>query len=376
MKKILFITAFVPGQQGAGENFSRMLIDDLSKNNLVDLVYSKYSDDLFYNPTNANITVRKVFRNSTIIKIVNYALFPFLFPLFSVRFNVFRLGVIKKILKSNKYDLLFLDFSQTFIYSLFLKKIPVVMYSHDIISQRYSRSFYSFLVPFVRFSENIVLKGSKSKIFVPSVKDRDLVSKHYKLETEVTDVYLDQSILNAIPREKGEYFVFFANWKRDDNWKGLKWFIDNVLPGLNSSTSFKIIGTGMPDDLFNNFKSLADAEYMGFVDDPYPIIANAKALISPLFSGAGVKVKVVESLACGLPVIGTPISFEGLSEEFSDSMLVAETAEHFREIISGLHSKLEEKILLKEKFLLSYTNHAISSFIDSEEFYTYFKSVE
>jgi len=34
----------------------------------------------------------------------------------------------------------------------------------------------------------------------------------------------------------------------------------------------------------------------------------SKALISPLFTGAGIKVKVIEALACGIPVIGTDIA--------------------------------------------------------------------
>ena len=51
---------------------------------------------------------------------------------------------------------------------------------------------------------------------------------------------------------------------------------------------------------------------LGFVDNPYKIMSESLGLIAPLFHGAGIKVKVIESLACGTPVIGTEVAFEGI----------------------------------------------------------------
>jgi hypothetical protein len=177
MKKILFITAFVPGRKGAGENFSRQLINDLAERNNVDLIFSRYKHDDEYEYERQNVTVVRTFRNSSLIKILNCILFPFIYPLFSVRFNFFRLFYVINLIKKNRYDLMVLDFSQTFIYSRFLKKIPKIFYAHDVIAQRYSRSGRKTLDSFVRASEKYVLKSKPSRIFVPSEKDRTLISQ-------------------------------------------------------------------------------------------------------------------------------------------------------------------------------------------------------
>ncbi len=368
MKKILFISAFLPSKTGAGENFSRQLINDLSEKHTIDLIFSKYRKDGLYKIENENVRVLKVFRNSFLIKLLNYLMFPWIFPLFSVRFNFFRLAFIKKALRKNHYDLIIFDFSQTFLFSKFISGIPVIFYSHDVIAQRYSRSELKFLLPFVKVSEKFVLNKKTARIFVPSEKDKEIIDRLYNIRTFVTDVYIDSEIRNAKQSSVGEYFVFFANWHRADNSDGLRWFLESVYPSLGTEVIFKIIGTGLPDDLMKFISPTRNIEYLGFMDNPYTIISNARALVSPLFTGAGVKVKVIESLACGTPVIGTSISFEGIPERFSQYMLVAENSSKFIPIINTFRLDLSDRIALKESFLKSYTNRGISAFINSGDF--------
>jgi glycosyltransferase involved in cell wall biosynthesis len=293
-------------------------------------------------------------------------MFPWIFPLFSVRFNFFRLAFIKKALRKNHYDLIIFDFSQTFLFSKFINGIPVIFYSHDVIAQRYSRADLRFMLPFIKISEKIMLNKRTARIFVPSEKDKEIVDQLYSIKTFVTDVYIDSEIRNAKQSSTGEYFVFFANWNRPDNSDGLRWFMESVYPALGTKVSFKIIGTGLPDDLLKFISAARNIEYLGFMDNPYEIISNARALVSPLFTGAGVKVKVIESLACGNPIIGTSLSFEGIPERFSKYMLVAENSSEFIALINTYRLALSERISLKESFLKSYTNKGISAFINSE----------
>ena len=66
--------------------------------------------------------------------------------------------------------------------------------------------------------------------------------------------------------------------------------------------------------------------------------------------GAGVKVKVVESLACGTPVIGTDIAFEGISGVFRDSLFPCGSPEGFAKTLLSFSYSLEQKKALKTKF--------------------------
>jgi hypothetical protein len=75
-------------------------------------------------------------------------------------------------------------------------------------------------------------------------------------------------------------------------------------------------------------------DYLGFVDRPLDIIYTSCAVIAPLFTGAGVKVKVIDSFTTGTPVIGTNITFEGLP--FFDNLVYhAEKTQEYADIIHG-----------------------------------------
>jgi glycosyltransferase involved in cell wall biosynthesis len=368
MKRILYITAFVPSRISAGENFSRQLINDISNENRVDLVFFKYRHDADYVIESKNVTVLKVFRNSLFVKIVNFILCPVIFPLFSARFNLIRLLIIKRIMKKTTYDKVVFDFSRTFLYARFLENLPAIMYSHDIIAQRYSRIYFGLLAPIARISERFVLKRRNATIFTPSEKDSILLNNLYSVKSEPTTIFVDKTVTDSVPVEVGDYFVFFANWSRPDNAEGLKWFLNNVYPILNSKIRFKIIGSGVSERLMSLISGNPDFEYLGFMDNPYPVISNSKALISPLFTGAGIKVKVIESLSCGTPAIGTMISFEGISDTYSRYLIRAESAADFVSAIENFSTSLSEKIEVKSFFLNTYFKNTIANFIKSDNF--------
>lgn len=73
--KILFLTPYLPSNRAGGENFTRLLLEQLSISCQIDLVYYKYYLDPYYVAPNDNVRILKVCPNSTIIKgiyILNY----------------------------------------------------------------------------------------------------------------------------------------------------------------------------------------------------------------------------------------------------------------------------------------------------------------
>lgn len=367
MKKILFITAFVPSHIGAGENISRQLINDLAVSNKVDLIFFKYRFNDDYVVESENVRILRIFRNSMLIKVLNYLMCPFIFPLFVVRFNLIRLFYIRRTIRYNKYDLLIFNFSQTFLFAKFIKNNNKLLYAHDVITQRYSRIFNGVLCPLVKLSEKYVLSGTNTKIFTPSKKDSHLIRELYAIDSEATDFYLDEKIIDEVPKAAGDFFVMFANWSRSDNLNGLIWFLQHVLPGLNTDFKLKIIGAGLSDSVEtqNVIRVYSNIEYLGYVQNPYPLISVAKALIAPLFTGAGVKVKVIESFGCGTPVIGTDITFEGVSEKYSSFMKIARSSDDFIKIINGFEINKSDKLEFKKYFIDTYNNKSITRYINS-----------
>lgn len=81
-----------------------------------------------------------------------------------------------------------------------------------------------------------------------------------------------------------------------------------------------IVGADAPPEV----KSLATArvDVMGWVEDLQPLLERSRLLLAPLTYGAGIKGKVTQCLAAGLPVVTTTIGAEGLGT--GDAMLVSD----------------------------------------------------
>lgn len=363
MKKILFITPFEPSQRTGGQNFTRLLLDDLSKSNKIDVVMflNKKAD---YDLPNKNTTLLKIFYVSKLIKFVNVLMLPFCFPFFSSRFNVYYLLLIKKYIRCNDYDFMYIDYSQLFIYGLFFQNTKKILMSHDIIYQRYVRKSNRFISDVCSFCESFLLKRQmNSQIFTFSNKDSELLLDKYRIKSSVTSFYLDIPFDLKIDNLH-ERIVLFGSWKRPENIEGLLWFIENVQLKLNKNIEVLIIGSGLNESVINRISCINNMRYLGFVAEPFQLISESKALIAPIFHGAGVKVKVIESLALGTAVIGTEIAFEGVSLDYSEFMLHANKADDFIKIINNYKTTLEEKKLFKKFFASSYINHALAYYIN------------
>lgn len=363
--RILFLTPYVPSFRAGGEKFTKLLIEDLSKENQVDLIYYKYSFDKLYQAPNANVRVLKVCHNSTIIKLWNSIKKPFLHPTFTIRFHKKLLKFVKDQLDQQHYDLLYLDHSQMLLYGSFFPDIPKILMSHDVMAERFGhkKGLISF---FVKYTEKKLMRIPNLEIFTFSDKDVQLIKDTYGFKSYSTNFYLDQHIIDAKANDIENRFVFLGKWKRPDNFDGLKWFFEKVYPLRPKTERYSIIGIGMPNSFKEFIKDLPNVEYHGFVDNPYKTIANSKAVISPIFSGAGVKVKVVEALACGTPVIGSTLAFEGISKDFSKFMLLADSAEDYSNAIDSLQLSSEERELFKTKFLNSYQAKSIPFYLKNK----------
>jgi glycosyltransferase involved in cell wall biosynthesis len=75
---------------------------------------------------------------------------------------------------------------------------------------------------------------------------------------------------------------------------------------------------------------------LGYVPELSPYLDNSRVFVAPLRFGAGMKGKVGQSLAHGLPVVATPVGAEGMQLEDGVHLLVAETPEVFAEQVLRL----------------------------------------
>ena len=116
-------------------------------------------------------------------------------------------------------------------------------------------------------------------------------------------------------------------------------FCANAWPAVRAAVPdarLTIIGSQPPEAV----RALAgDAvQVTGWVPDVVPFLQAARVSIAPLRFGAGVKGKIAEALAHGLPVVATPIGVEGMALSDGDDVLVAADDAAFGAAVARLHT--------------------------------------
>jgi polysaccharide biosynthesis protein PslH len=86
--------------------------------------------------------------------------------------------------------------------------------------------------------------------------------------------------------------------------------IQAALPRLD--VRFVVIGRAPAPSLRTVARETPGMSLTGTIDDVVPWLQKVDILVSPLRMGAGTKLKVAEAMACGLPVVGSPLAFAGI----------------------------------------------------------------
>ena len=114
------------------------------------------------------------------------------------------------------------------------------------------------------------------------------------------------------------YDILFIGFDNPENIEGLKWFFQQVRPHLKDD--LKILVVGKVSLFVADMAGVTKTEYAPRLDEAY---GKCRITINPLQSGTGMKVKVVESLAYGIPMVNTPKGLCGMPPELLKEFLVA-----------------------------------------------------
>lgn len=126
-------------------------------------------------------------------------------------------------------------------------------------------------------------------------------------------------------------FAFVGLLSIPHNHDALTWFLSACLPRIISmrpDARLHVVGRDPSPDLARRLDEFgAHVVRHGFVPDLDPLLGRMAALVNTLRFGSGIKIKALEALSRGLPVVATSVGAEGIIEESQPGMVVADDAD-------------------------------------------------
>jgi glycosyltransferase involved in cell wall biosynthesis len=108
--------------------------------------------------------------------------------------------------------------------------------------------------------------------------------------------------------------AFVGNFAHAPNVDAARWLVDEIMPRVwhqSPDVQCFIVGSEMPEDL-RDALARPDVHLLGRIDRLSDVFERVRLTVAPLRFGAGLKDKVLRSMAAGLPCVGTPEAFSGM----------------------------------------------------------------
>lgn len=339
MKKLLFITPQIPIPANSGGLISTLdSLKYLCKHFEVDYIS-------FYNAANKNIAelenklkligVNNIYfidftvKSKNIVNIIKATFTKLPLSIYRNHSN----KMIQKISEiGDYYDILYADhwLSMQFIPANYNK--TVILKEHNaeyVMWERLEKKETNPIKKLYLKNEIKKIKQYESKIcnratYVITVTDEDK-QKLYKINGSAKHITMLPAIIINNPnknissfynRENALMYVGTMSW--DANIDGLSYFLKNIYPSIKQNIpdiKFYIIGKNPPEIIKNYSYTDSSIIITGFVDDLKEYFNKCKIFIVYLRYGSGIKIKILESLANGLPVISNEIGLEGIKTQ-------------------------------------------------------------
>jgi glycosyltransferase involved in cell wall biosynthesis len=125
--------------------------------------------------------------------------------------------------------------------------------------------------------------------------------------------------------------LFLGSFRHMPNQVALDWFTNHVLPlVLEKVPQARLLVAGSDPPPRHAFPDPANAiDLLGFVEDIQPLFSSCAMFICPIRSGSGVRVKLLEAFASGIPVVSTTLGAEGLARKDGEFCALADDPASF-----------------------------------------------
>jgi GT2 family glycosyltransferase/glycosyltransferase involved in cell wall biosynthesis len=263
--------------------------------------------------------------------------------------------LIHRQLYCRRIDVLQLEYTPMAQYRGEFRRIATALFEHDIYFQSIGRGLSHMTgivaeikarVEYLRalHYELGVLPGF-DQVQVCTVANRDyLLSFRPKLAARMRAglrAGIDTARYRFQPRDREPLtMLFLGSWRHDPNRVAVDWFVRQVLPLiLAEEQEAKLIIAGSdppPEHTYADYA--AHMQMLGYVADVREALARYAIFVCPILSGSGVRVKLLEAFAAGIPVVSTKVGAEGLAVDDGAFCALADApAEFAARVVELLH---------------------------------------
>ncbi|HUI53940.1 MAG TPA: glycosyltransferase [Bryobacteraceae bacterium] len=132
--------------------------------------------------------------------------------------------------------------------------------------------------------------------------------------------------------------LFLGSFRHEPNRVGADWFIREVLPAIlaRRKNARLVIAGSDPPPAYTLADHAGHVEMLGFIDDVRQALARYAVFVCPVLSGSGVRVKLLEAFAAGIPVVSTTIGAEGLARKDGEFCALADDPAGFADRVLRL----------------------------------------
>ena len=128
-----------------------------------------------------------------------------------------------------------------------------------------------------------------------------------------------------------ETLLFVGNFRHAPNLGGLRFLVRQVMPALRAKrpNAELLVAGAYPPPEVETLCRQPGVHLLGMVPEIREVMARYALFLCPIFSGSGVRVKILEAFAAGMPVVSTPLGVEGLDVADGQELLLAGDARRF-----------------------------------------------
>ena len=251
---------------------------------------------------------------------------------------------LQKILAENKFDIIQMESLYMVPYLQTIKAMSdakVVLRTHNLEyliwerlanteTKKLKKWYLQLLSKRLRSYEFWALQSVDCIVALTKEDHNQMLAAGIKTKSYIAPIgiNLEKYKVVAPPIKKIIFHLGAMDWL--PNQEGIHWFLKEVWPVIKSKypdVYFHFAGKKMPEE----FKAYQDerCKVEEFVPDSIAYMQQGTLMIVPLFSGSGMRVKIVEGMALGKAIVSTSVGVEGIPAMHRENCMIANTKEEF-----------------------------------------------